>query len=117
MGLPHDREVFAEGEGLLVSFCLHGVGAASLESRTADEAGAAPQGEGDGDGVDELAIGLVDIDRFILHNIDADEQDSGLYSRLVGGNGGHLAHAAANRKDFAPFDDQCRKVAVETFLW
>lgn len=104
--LPHSRKCFAEGEGLLVVLGLDGVGAANFEGGTGDETGAASQGEGDGDAVQELAVAVVDADGFVLHNVKTDEQGGGLLGGVVGGYGGHFTHAATDRKHLTTLDDK-----------
>ena len=113
--LSYGCEVLVKGKGLFVTLCLHRVGVAQLEGGVSDETGAALQGEGYGDGVEQL-VAFVDRDRFVLHNIETDEQDGGLLGMRVGGHRRHLAHAAANGEDGAALNHEWGKVAVQTLF-
>ena len=115
--LPDSGEVFAEGEGLFVSFGLDGIGFAHLEGGAADEAGAASEGEGNRDGFEELVVAVVEIDGFFLHDVDADEKGRGLLGCVVGGNGWHFTHTSSDSEDGATFDDEWGEVAVKSFFW
>ena len=71
--LPDSGEVFAEGEGLFVSFGLDGVGVADLESWCGDEAGTASEREGNGEGFEKFIVAVVEVDGFFLYDVDANE--------------------------------------------
>ena len=81
--LSHSCEVLLESEGSFVAFCLDGIGLAELKGRVADEAGAATQGEWNGNCLDELIIGIIDRDGFVFHDTKSDEQGCGLLSAFV----------------------------------
>ena len=112
----HHGEVLVQREGLFVSFGLDGIGFAHLEGGAADEAGAASEGEGNRDGFEELVIAVVEIDRFFLHDVDADEEGRRLLGCFVGGNGWHFTHASSNGEDGATLDDKWGKIAVKSFF-
>ena len=115
--LPDSGEVFAEGEGLFVSLGLDSVGFAHLEGGAADEAGAASEGEGNGDGLKELVLAVVEIDGLFLHDVEVEEKGRGLLGCFVGGNGWHFTHASSNGEDGAAFDDEWGEVTVKSFFW
>ena len=83
---PHRGESLVEGEGFFVAFGLYGIGAALFEGRTSDKTGTATHGEGDGDGIKALAVGIANRDGLVLRNVEADEQNGGLLGCGIGGH-------------------------------
>jgi hypothetical protein len=73
VALSYGSKVLVQREGLLIALGLHGIGIASLEGGTADETGTSFQRERNGDTLDELALSVIDIDGFFLHNVNADQ--------------------------------------------
>ena len=65
--------MFVQRKRPFVSLCLHGVGTANLEGGVANNAGTTVHGEGNGNGVEQLAATISDINRFVLDDIEADE--------------------------------------------
>ena len=116
LGSADGSERRSEGEGLFVTLSLYGIATTNLEGRAADKAGTALHGEWHGDCIDEFAASIVDVDSFVLDNVDTYKQDGRLLSRLFSGNGRHLTHTATDREDGAALNDKRGKVAVETFF-
>lgn len=94
--LSYSREVLFEREGSFVAFGFYCVCFAQFESGIADKACASTQREWNGNGIEELIIGIIDIDGLVFLDAETDEQGC----RLLGGPGGrdrrHLAHSTAN---------------------
>lgn len=115
--LSHHGEVLVQREGLFVILGLDGVGFTHLEGCAADETSAASEGEGNGDGLKELVLAVVEIDGLFLHDVEVEEKGRGLLGCFVGGNGWHFTHASSNGEDGAAFDDEWGEVTVKSFFW